>query len=623
MKFIFGLVFAALIHTSHPAGAATDRLDHLGSRLCEIFAASPGDRLVETAVEGATALLGESLTIKDEPLEFRGRAIGTTLLIDTPLPDSLSLSVQLITPPMRAPRTVITQFQTTARTTPAVRLMYTQDCTLQQGWQQFFDADNKALYSQQLSTSDFLPTGPRQWLNPPPPELTPIQPPRLRVAMIDSGVNYQLPEIANALARDRSGKLIGYDFWDMDPLPFDAHPVQSPFNIQRHGTRTASIVIDEAPGIAIVPYRYPRPDMSRMEALIEHAVQHNVRIIGMPLGGNRFQEWAAFQRTAERHPQILFIASAGNNGRNIDRTGVYPASLEIDNMLVVTSANDFAEPADRTNYGPLSVDYLLPAEQISALDYDGSRREVSGSSYAVSRLVALAARLLNQSPQLDTEALKNAIEQRSIRANSAKYVSTGYLGNLFTTTPTVLTRKTNNGQDNPSPSQYQLSVDVFVLNDKWQSSAIQTALTQANKILSQCNITLTANEWYEVEAPESLQNLSTANALTLRQQLPSHSLAVYFAKDTQMQPAFDAEAFGAGNTRNRPWMRNTLWITTATPDLGIAIAHELFHIVTNNGRHTTDANNLMNDRTDKNNIELTQKQCEDVYSYAIEAQLLR
>ena len=92
--------------------------------------------------------------------------------------------------------------------------------------------------------------------------------------------------------------LIGYDFWDMDDLPYDAHPVDSGFFVQRHGTRTASILLREAPAIELVPYRYPRPDMSRMHALIEHADANGVSILGMPLGSNRPEDWGAFVRNA-------------------------------------------------------------------------------------------------------------------------------------------------------------------------------------------------------------------------------------------------------------------------------------------------------------------------------------
>ena len=44
----------------------------------------------------------------------------------------------------------------------------------------------------------------------------------VRVALVDSGVNYQLDAINSCLAPQNDGSLIGYDFWDMDELPFVA-----------------------------------------------------------------------------------------------------------------------------------------------------------------------------------------------------------------------------------------------------------------------------------------------------------------------------------------------------------------------------------------------------------------
>ena len=203
--------------------------------------------------------------------------------------------------------------------------------------------------------------------DPPLPELPSLEHTgenTVRVALVDSGVNYQLEAIRSALARTPGGQLVGYDYWDMDERPFDAHPTRSG-RIQRHGTQTASLLIRKAPFIRLVPYRYPRPDMQRMSDLLEHASQNRVRVIGMPLGGNRKQDWLAFESVAQNYPDILFIASAGNNNRNIDEQPVYPASLAISNMIVVTSADDFVRPADGVNWGRNSVDYMVPAEMQS------------------------------------------------------------------------------------------------------------------------------------------------------------------------------------------------------------------------------------------------------------------
>ena len=58
----------------------------------------------------------------------------------------------------------------------------------------------------------------------------------------------------------------------------------------------------------------------------------------MSLGSNHARDWDAFEGAARRHPDLLFIVSAGNNNRDIDIEPVYPASLTLKNMLVVTSS---------------------------------------------------------------------------------------------------------------------------------------------------------------------------------------------------------------------------------------------------------------------------------------------
>ena len=123
------------------------------------------------------------------------------------------------------------------------------------------------------------------------------------------------------------------------------------------------------------------------------------------------------------HPEILFIVSAGNNGRDIDVNPVYPAGLTHDNIIVVTSSNDYSQPAERTNYGRISVDYLLPAESIPAIDFDGSETLVSGSSYAVSRMTALAARLLISEPELSINQLIDRISSHAVKAGTGRYLS--------------------------------------------------------------------------------------------------------------------------------------------------------------------------------------------------------
>jgi len=539
-----------------------------------------------------------------------------------------NLKFEIRTPAGRPPGYVLTANKKDGdNNKPTLRLVLSDNCELTRASRIIYE-NNSPLYAETLDPN-LLPLN-KEWINPPVP-VDAGKTTGLKVALVDSGVNYTLPKIAKSLAVDKDGKLIGYDFWENDSTPYDAHPARSAFSIQRHGTRTASILLREAPDIALVPYRYPRPDMSRMQQLVEHAASHSIRIIGMPLGGNRYGEWKAFSEAASAHPEILFIASAGNNGRDIDINPVYPAGLDLTNLLVVTSSNDYVHPADRTNFGRISVDYLLPAEQLPALDYDGTETLVSGSSYAVSRLTALAARLLGTDPQMPVSELKALIKDYSVKANTGRHVAIGYLGDPLADTANIVSNAdpdfAKKLRGRPSTTMNLFAVNVVSLDSRWTAERIERSLTQLNTIFAQCDIYASSSNVVRISAAEHVTDLSTGAALTLhnhlKQTFSDNAATIYFSNDTAMQEKYDAEAFGEANTRDRHWMKNSVWVTEATRDSGNALAHELFHVMINSGKHSEEKYNLMQDRTDLKNVELTTEQCQLAVATASEHGLLK
>ncbi len=200
-------------------------------------------------------------------------------------------------------------------------------------------------------------------------------------------------------------------------IAFEVHGLgtgRSPFFPIRHGTPVASLLVKEAPLVRLVPVRYPRPDMTRMAEAVRLAATAGASIVAMPMGSRRPEDWTDFSEAAAAHPEILFVVSAGNDGRDIDKTPLYPASLFLGNMIVVTSADDFGRLAPGSNWGAVSVDLMVPAEQLEVTDYRGARGTASGSSYAVPRVAALAARLKGANPDWSADDLKQAIFARSV-----------------------------------------------------------------------------------------------------------------------------------------------------------------------------------------------------------------
>jgi len=497
-----------------------------------------------------------------------------------------------------------------AESLPQLLVLADQDCALREARSIRYQ-DGHAV-SLQVLDRQLQPDGPATPMNPPIPKGEDSG--QVRVALVDSGVNYLLPDIARHLARDDQGVSLGFDFWDMDARAFDSHPVRSIFFPQRHGTRTASIIIREAPQTRLVPYRYPRPDMQRMKDLIGHAAAAGVRVVNMSLGSNRESQWVAFEYAALMHPEILFVVSAGNNGRNIDLDPVYPASLPLDNMLVVSSVAPDGYPADGANWGKESVDLLAPGERIAALDFSGKLVDVSGSSYAAARVSALASRILLSTPEL------TAIELRERILSLAQPAPGNFVRHGLIAEPSDLVREADlqslvvrslpPWQDqHPNGSALFTPTFVVIRDSGWEAKRVQDIVKKAAALIASCGITLKPAAVLEVEANTSLRDFSRSNATLLSGKVAPGVPRVFFVRDTLDRPAYDAVTFGTGNSRRNPELRFTVWMTAATRDPHIALAHELVHVLLDDGAHSTLPHNLMRADTSPDNLKLTSEQC--------------
>ncbi|MHA1165817.1 MAG: S8 family serine peptidase [Alphaproteobacteria bacterium] len=231
----------------------------------------------------------------------------------------------------------------------------------------------------------------------------------IAVAIIDSGVNYTLKEFAPRLARDPKGNLIGYDFHDNDALPFDLVPGQKPDTGRHHGTRVAAIFLREAPGARLVPYRYRAHSFETFADIVEAIANCPARIVIMSLGGYQKDDWTHFAKAAAAHPDILFIMSAGNDGRNVDEKPIYPSGYKLANALVVASTDTFGRFPVASNWGPETVDISTPGENLESIDHLGAKTFVSGSSFAVPRIAALAARFQSAHPEWRAKDIKQAV----------------------------------------------------------------------------------------------------------------------------------------------------------------------------------------------------------------------
>ena len=274
---------------------------------------------------------------------------------------------------------------------------------------------NGKIFSIDNLSSDLSKVKSSEYFNPTLEKQKPFK--GIKVAIVDTGVNYNLDFIADKISRIDESNLTGYDFEDDDSLPYDIDTGRSVFFPMHHGTSVSSIILREAPMSELVVYRFPRSEMCKFENLIEHISVNKIKIVNLSMGSVNKDDWQCFYKAAKSNKNILFFVSAGNDGKNIDFEKIYPASFDLENIIVVTSSDISGNLAQGSNFGSVSVDFLIPGEQIPVIDHRGVKTNASGSSFAVPRAVAMAIRILSNNPNANIFAIKSKLISRAIQSN--------------------------------------------------------------------------------------------------------------------------------------------------------------------------------------------------------------
>ncbi len=162
----------------------------------------------------------------------------------------------------------------------------------------------------------------------------------------------------------------------------------------------------------------------------------------------------------------------------------------------------------------------------------------------------------------------------------------------------------------PAAASHRLRLTLVTLEGSgWTRERALGVVREAAPILAQCGVALARAELVRLAVPPRHLDFSTPSARELARAFPVARPAIYFVRDTRSRPAFDAEAIGRGNSRTRPELADTVWITAAARDPAVVLAHELAHVLMDSGEHSDAPGNLMRDETSARNTALTPAQC--------------
>ena len=251
------------------------------------------------------------------------------------------------------------------------------------------------------------------------------------VAVLDTGIQLDHPDLA-ANVWTNPGEIPGNGRDDdSDGIVDDVHGANM-FDLNAnvnddngHGTHVAGIIAARqgngiggsgvAPDAKILPVKVLDSTMSgntdTLAAGIRYAVDRGAKILNVSVNTDSPTDTVtAAVRYAGEHGAII-VASAGNNGRNIDLVPSYPASLTDPAVFAIGAEDEDGLLWQLSNTGKLSVDLAAPGEHIASTATGSKYQSRTGTSAAAPFVAGSLALLAAARPDLPMSVLKAVISE--------------------------------------------------------------------------------------------------------------------------------------------------------------------------------------------------------------------
>ena len=132
----------------------------------------------------------------------------------------------------------------------------------------------------------------------------------------------------------------------------------------------------------------------------------NIRALNASYGGGGYSQASADAINALGQSGILFVAAAGNDGRNTDVQPNYPSDYALSNVVSVAATNSGDTLASFSNFGTRTVLLGAPGVSILSTTPNNTYSFFSGTSMATPHVTGAAALLCAANPNLSVNQLR-------------------------------------------------------------------------------------------------------------------------------------------------------------------------------------------------------------------------
>ena len=197
------------------------------------------------------------------------------------------------------------------------------------------------------------------------------------VAVVDSGIAYDHPDLAANIDAARGRDFVNDGFLDGDPDgPDGFDPLNEPRDLNGHGTHVAGTIAalgDNNKGVAGVSWHSKLVSVRVLDGHgvgesddladgLDYAGDIGAKVANVSISGAGVDPAVAQAITS--HPNTLYVVAAGNGGLDDDRTPQSPCNVTAPNVICVAATDKNDALAGFSNRGATTVDLGAPGEEI-------------------------------------------------------------------------------------------------------------------------------------------------------------------------------------------------------------------------------------------------------------------